>query len=142
MDLRRAISSAYYGLFHFASAAVADEFVGANQRATPRYALLYRSIGQRTLKDVCIEARRQRPSARYAPYCPSGGFGPDIEAFAAAAVELQEKRHSADYDPLPRFRTLDAKLVVGTARSAIHRFARASAESRKAFLTLLLCSPR
>lgn len=142
VDLRRAISGAYYGLFHFCLRTAADEFVGTTQHLTTRYALVYRSIEHRTLKEVCIEARKQTPSVRYAPYVPKGGFGVDIQAFATATVELQEQRHLADYNPQPQFRSSDAELVVDTARNAIGRFQRATDESRKMFLTLLLCPPR
>jgi hypothetical protein len=142
VDLRRAISAAYYGVFHFCLAAAADEFVGATQRGTSRYTLVYRSIDHKTLKDLCAEAKKPTPPAKYLPYIPLGGFGSNIQAFATAAIELQEKRHLADYNPEPRFRTSDAKLAVGTARSAVHRFQTADEEHRKAFLTLLICTPR
>ena len=142
VDVRRAISSAYYGLFHFILTSVADEFVGVSQRTTSRYALVYRSIAHRTLREICAEAKRQAPSARCAAYLPPNGLGPFIQAFAAAVIDLQEKRHTADYNPQPRFKTVDAKLAIGAARSAIGRFKRANQENRKAFLTLLLCPPR
>jgi hypothetical protein len=142
VDLRRAISAAYYGVFHFCLTAAADEFVGVTQHAASRYALVYRSIDHRTLKELCVEAKKQTPPAKYAPYFPSGGFGPNIQAFSTAAIELQEKRHLADYNPQPRFRTSDAKLPVSTARSAVKRFQAGSEEHRKAFLTLLVCPPR
>lgn len=142
VDLRRAISGAYYGLFHSALTAAADEFVGANQRATARYALVYRSIDHKTLRAVCAEAKRQPPSAKYAPYLPDKGFDAHIEAFSTAAADLQEKRLMADFDPQPRFRTSDAKLAIGTARSAVRRFGQASQEHRRMFLTLLLRPPR
>jgi hypothetical protein len=138
VDLRRAISSAYYGLFHFTLTSLADEFVGVTERATSRYVLVYRSIDHRTLREVCSEVQKPNPPQRYAPYFPSNGFGPNIQAFATVAVELQE----ADYNPQPRFRTSDAKLAIATARSAVRRFQRAHVERRKAFLTLLLCPPR
>jgi len=38
-DLRRAISSAYYAVFHAIMAEAADDFVGSTHRHTPRYAL-------------------------------------------------------------------------------------------------------
>lgn len=136
------MSGAYYGLFHFTLTALADEFIGVTQRATSRYALVYRSIDHRTLRDICAEVKKQTLSAKYAAHVPPNGFGPDIQIFATAAIDLQEKRHLADYNPGPRFKTSDAKLVIGTARSAIRRFMGASQDRRKAFLTLLLCPPR
>lgn len=142
VDLRRAISSAYYGLFHFVLRSAADEFVGVTKRTTARYVLVYRRIDHRNLREICAEAKRATPTARFAIYTPANGFGSNIQAFATAAIELQEKRHRADYNPQPRFRTSDAQLAVRTARSAVRRFGHASSARRKAFLTLLLCPPR
>jgi len=79
---------------------------------------------------------------KYAPYLPAGGFDPNIQAFSTAAIDLQEKRNRADYNPQASFRTSDAKLAISAARSAVHRFQTASEEHRKAFLTLLICPPR
>jgi hypothetical protein len=142
VDVRRAISSAYYGLFHFVLTEVADEFVGVTQRASDRYALVYRSINHNIFKQLCSETKKTAPSAKYAPYFPAGGFDQDIQAFAAGVVDLQEKRHIADYNPQPRLSTSEARLAIGTARSAVLSFRRADLERRKAFLTLLLCPPR
>jgi len=65
-----------------------------------------------------------------------------ITGMSLYTVELQEKRHLADYHPIARFRTSDAKVAISTARNAISRFRGASNEDRKAFLTLLICPPR
>jgi hypothetical protein len=142
VDLWRAISAAYYGVFHFCLAAAANEFVGAKHQTTRRYALAYRSIDHKALRDICLEAKRPTPTAKYHPYIPEQGFGPNIQEFATATIDLQEKRHKADYNPQPRFRTLDATLAISAARSAVRQFELASAERRKAFLTLLSFPPR
>ena len=44
-SLRRAISTAYYALFHAILTDVADQLVGKGQRDTPQYSLVYRSVG-------------------------------------------------------------------------------------------------
>ena len=142
VDVRRAISSAYYGVFHATLTAAADHFVGAAKRGTHRYGLVYRSVQHGALRSLCEIATKQQPTARYVPHLPDGSFGPNISAFAAAALELQEKRHSADYDPLIRVKTSDARLAIGTARAALQRFNSATASEREAFLTLLLFAPR
>lgn len=142
VDLRRAISSAYYGVFHATLTKAADEFVGVTQRATPRYGLLYRSIDHGILRELCSEVKKQNLPKKYARYAPDTGFDLNIKAFATAVVELREKRHSADYDPLVRVKTADAKLAIDTARTALQRFANASEACRKSFLALLLFPPR
>jgi len=73
----------------------------------------------------------------YQRYAPQDGFGADIRTFATAVVELQEKRHAADYDPMVQMKQSDAILVIGTARAALARFQSANADERAAFLTLL-----
>lgn len=142
VDLRRAISAAYYGLFHYLLATAADEVVGVTGRATNLYALVYRSIDHRALRDLCTEVKKQQPTARYQTYVPTGGFGPDVQAFAGAVIELQEKRHAADYDPSSRIGTSDAIAAITAARRAIQFFQRASKARRKVFVTLLLFPPR
>jgi uncharacterized protein (UPF0332 family) len=141
-DLRRAVSTAYFALFHAVLTAAADEFVGATRRTTARYGLVYRGIDHRGLRDLCSEVVKQTPSARYARYQPAGGFGSNIKSFATALAELQEKRHAADYDPLMHVRRADAELAIRTARFALRRFEQVGAERREAFLSLLLFPPR
>lgn len=141
-DLRRAISSAYYGLFHAMVAAAADAFVGRTKRASLEYGLAYRSVDHRTLRELCAEVVKPRMTSRYRRYEPENGFGADLKFFATAVVELQLSRHEADYDPLVRLKRSDALLALGSARTAVQRFNRASAAGRIAFLALLLFPPR
>jgi hypothetical protein len=141
-DLRRAISTAYYAVFHAIVTDAADDFVGRSHRHAPRYALVYRSIDHRSVRGLCEDVVKTTPPAKYSNYVPMGGFGPDLIALATAVVELQEKRHAADYDPLFRARMSDAVLAVATSRTALVRFRAASRARRKAFLSLLVFSPR
>jgi hypothetical protein len=58
----------------FCLTSTADEFVGITHRSTSRYALVYRSIDHRTLRDICTEAKKQNSAAKYMTYLPAGGF--------------------------------------------------------------------
>ena len=135
-DLRRAISAAYYALFHFILAEAGDLFVGKTKRATSNYALVYRRLDHATLKAICVEARKPMLPGKLARFGPPSGFSKNIEAFATVAIDLQEKRHRADYDPASRFKTSDALLAV------MRSFRRANPVRRATFLTLLLFPPR
>jgi hypothetical protein len=141
-DLRRAISTAYYGIFHAIVTEAADDFAGRTQRESARYALVYRSIDHKALRTLCHDLCKSTLPEKYSRYLPSGGFGSDLVAVAAAVVDLQEKRHSADYDPHYRVSTSDAVLAVATARSALARFRTANRTRRKALVALLVFSPR
>ena len=142
VDLRRAISSAYYAVFHFVLASAADHIVGVTKRSTGEYSRVYRSIDHKSLRDLCEEMQKATLPARYARHTPRRGFGSNIAAFAAGFSDLQEKRHLADYDPLVREKLSDAQAAIRTARAAIARFRSASTARRKAFLSLLLFPPR
>jgi hypothetical protein len=142
VDLRRAISSSYYAVFHLTLTALADEFIGAAHRGTDRYALMHRSVDHRAIKDLCSVVSQSKPPAKYGPYVPANGFGPELLTFASAFIDLQDKRHRADYDVATRYRQLDARLAITTGRSAMTGFTAADAAKRRMFLTLLLCRPR
>jgi len=152
-DLRRAISNAYYAVFHAVVTEAADDLIGRTHRTQPRYTMVYRSIDHRSLRSLCELVERidksgkKNPkklevSSRYLPYVPKGGFGPDLLALAAAVVELQEKRHLADYDPSYRVSTSDAKAAVATSQDALSRLRNAGRTARRVFLALLIFSPR
>lgn len=142
VDIRRAISTAYYGVFHYILASAADELIGASRQKTGRYRLLYRSIDHRTLSTICGDVRKSPVPPRYHPYVPTNGFGHGIKAFSFAFRELQFRRHLADYDPGIRFKLTDAEIVIRMAKEAVDQFRLAPEAERKDFLTLLVCPPR
>ena len=143
-DRRRAISAAYYAVFHFALAAVADQFVGRAERKAARYALAYRSIDHNKLEGLCKVARLAQidRKSKYAKFVPEDGFGESIRVFASLFLELKEKRNSADYDPSHWVKIVDARNAISAARSAIEQFENAQPDETMTFLTLLVFPPR
>jgi hypothetical protein len=142
VDLRRAISDAYYGIFHATLAAAADQFVGASKRATSHYALVYRSVSHGVIRELCLEIKKQTLPRLLARHAPPAGFGANMMAYSEVVVDLQEKRLSADYDPLRRYQTVDALAAVGAAQNALNHFKNATDAEREAFLAVLVFKPR
>jgi hypothetical protein len=142
VDVRRAISAAYYGIFHATITAAADHFVGAIHRATSRYGLVYRSVDHSALRKLCEDVAKATLPTKYTPYVPQNGFGANMSAFASAILDLQEQRLQADYDPSVRVKTSNAKAAVSIARAALQRFQNADSSEREAFLSLLVFPPR
>src|SRR3984893_89256 len=68
VDIRRAISAAYYGIFHAIITAAADEFVGGINRTRRRYGLVYRSVGHAWLRDLCKEVQKQTLPQKFKAY--------------------------------------------------------------------------
>lgn len=141
-DLRRAISTAYYALFHAIALAAADEFIGRSMRRTPIYALVYRRIDHQTIRKVCDSLRNANQRAKYMQYMPNDVLAAELSEVATAVVELQEKRHSADYDPLFSVKVSDALVFVRQGRDALASLREISPGERKAFLSMLLFGAR
>jgi hypothetical protein len=142
VDVRRAISSAYYAVFHAILIAAADEIVGAVHRVTANYAVVYRSIDHRQLRTICDIARAKVPPPRYRPFVAGAGFGTDVQTFAGAVMSLQERRNVADYDPTNQFRTVHGNQAIDLARIALHHWEAVPDVERRTFLMLLLFPPR
>jgi hypothetical protein len=139
---RRAISTAYYAVFHAILTALADEFVGASERATMRYALAYRSIDHGDVEKLAKEAKKQVMPPKYQRFAPTGGFCPGVREFAALILQLKEQRNRADYDPSYWATIADARTVIASARKAIQHFVAVEHAETKLFLSLLLFPPR
>jgi len=73
---------------------------------------------------------------------PSARFGTEIKDVARAIVDMQEKRHAADYSPLFRATKSDVKLSVREARAALQKFQAAPEADVEALSLLLFFKPR
>jgi uncharacterized protein (UPF0332 family) len=142
IDLRRAISAAYYSVFHTVTIAAADRIVGRGKRSTPQYTLIYRSVDHRTLGNFCNLASRPSLPPKYQICCPVGGLGTGIQMFSRSVCDLQQQRHYADYDPGQYVELSEAKVWVDLARRSIREWAAVQNDERDAFLLLLLFPPR
>lgn len=117
VDLRRAISNAYYALFHAVTAKAVDDLLGTRDRRSPRYRLVYRSVEHKALRKLCEDIVKPSLPRRYSKFAPDGGFGEDLKSFAKTLLELQNQRHLADYDPLfGAKRSSAVKMVTRVAR--------------------------
>ncbi len=130
--VRRAISTAYYALFHTLVAAASDLMAGAKSRGTQRHLAIYRSFEHKRMADVCrqISSGKLRTDA-------GAIFDATIQECANAFLDLQENRHEADYDPIRRIPISDAQAAVSRATDAIQMLNASPDSERFLFLTLL-----
>jgi uncharacterized protein (UPF0332 family) len=127
-NLRRAISSAYYAVFHYlVHEACCVQIGSAHGQASFRHVLgrafthaimkqACSSFGGGTLKDAVIKGLPRDAAGKYT--IPKA-----IQDVASTFVELQEKRHLADYDRTERFSRSDALTLVQQAKNHITKFA-------------------
>ena len=105
--LRRAVSDAYYALFHALATLCADSLVGVSKRDSDAWRRVYRGIEHGRAKDEFNRNDIRR-------------IHRDIGRIAEAFVQLQEARHAADYDPTTILtRRSDAEALIGAAETAI-----------------------
>ena len=118
-DLRRAISTAYYALFHTLAASNAELIAGQPQSSMSSYA--WERVYRR------LDHGRARNNLR----AVLGRLSPSGENFARAFIDLQDRRQKADYDPnapVSRYRTLN---IIAQAETAIRDFAQLTQEERR-----------
>jgi uncharacterized protein (UPF0332 family) len=89
VDLRRAVSAAYYGLFHLLTTEAAQNWRHASQR--DRFARLFDHGRMKT----CSSRLVSRPLPVDPAQVPVAA---DVRLVADSFVKLQQARHTADYD--------------------------------------------
>ncbi len=129
-NLKRAISTAYYALFHALARDAADILLGIGQnRADKAWRHVYRSLEHGNAKNACLGIRKYN-------------FPSSIIKCADSFVSLQKSRHSADYDPYYTVTRTDVISFIEQSKDAIESLKRASRKDRSALAVLLLLKNR
>ena len=141
-SLRRAISTAYYALFHHIVSSAADALVGRRYRRSPRYAMIYRAFEHRRMREVSGLLDRailkEKANAALGMVAPSS----DIRDVAATFSNLQEQRHWADYDPLGKVSRSEVRDLIEQAELAMRALDHIPSNDRKNLLVFLMTSAR
>lgn len=132
--LRRAVSTAYYALFHLLideatrRIGLSGDGVKAHRRA------IARSFKHAEMK----RASRAFSSGNLHEALGNVVIPADLQAVATAFVELQEDRHQADYDVNRQFRKTEAVIRVEQAEEAFKAWDRVRDQSEaRLYLALL-----
>lgn len=129
-DLRRAISTAYYALFHAMAKDAADMLVGVGpDRPDKAWTHTYRSLQHGDAKSACEAVRNLN-------------FPSTLKSCADAFVALQQRRHDADYDPDYRVLRADAFDAIQQAEDAIRDLRASPRRDRRAFAVQILIKKR
>ena len=139
--LRRAVSSAYYALFHTVLRAAAERFMGQVPQA-PGYSLLYRSFDHQHMSRMCEELQRSTLRTKYRAALHCNAVSKDMQEFADAFPRLQSARHDADYDPVASFLPTDVAAAIVAAEFAIDAFNRAPPAEQADVFALLMVGAR
>ena len=139
-SLRRAVSAAYYAVFHLLIEEASRGVVAGDAGTTPLRPLVGRSYDHGEMRRVCnVWASGGTMPAAVSAYIKPP-FPADLRVVADIFTRLQSRRHAADYDtgtPLSRGETLDQVELAASAFAAWDRV-RPTEEARVFLLSLLL----
>ena len=140
--LRRALSSAYYGLFHRLTTAGSMPFATGGE---PLRFQATRAFSHTAMRKVC-DAYVRSPERPFPPgLAPLNPSNPDsrLARVAGAFALLQEGRYTADYDLSTVIQTAYAARLVSLAETALADFdAIQSLPETTVFLAALLLADR
>jgi len=142
-SLRRAVSAAYYAVFHFLVDEACCVLIGTkNSQKGYRHALgrafthsimkqACSSFAGGTLKDSVIKGLPRDAAGNYP--IPKA-----IQKMALTFAELQEKRHLADYDRSEVFKRSEVLTLIDQTKNDVENFAQLPvSDDRKFFLACL-----
>ena len=126
--LRRAVSSAYYAMFHCLAQDCADLFIGGAgaDRSKPAWRQVYRALEHGAARSQCQNS------------AVISRFPKPVEDFAVAFVAMLLKRHRADYAPDGVFLKSDVSSDVEIVRKAITSYRKVAIPDRRAFCAWIL----
>jgi uncharacterized protein (UPF0332 family) len=139
-SLRRAVSAAYYALFHNLVSSSSRFLVAggaqARQRLREAVSRVFAHAEMKAASEAFANAGKSNPRRDHLLNGEKAtGWLPGI---AAAFVELQQARHEADYDTAKRFTRREASELVELARLACRRLGKIRNSARaKAYLVAL-----
>jgi uncharacterized protein (UPF0332 family) len=127
---RRAVSTAYYAVFHALAKLCADTMLQSTVRTTDEYARVYRALEHGPLKSAFGKE-------------PLKSHG-TLRRIGDLVVALQSERHRADYLPPIRnvFSQRDARNLIDQARQAVSLIEALNLPDRRTLATCLLFRER
>jgi len=140
--IRRAVSTIYYGVFHFVAQSAADCFVGRANVQTARYALIYRGFEHTHLRRICLDLSKSTPSDKVRRSLGRNSVSEGIRRFAEIFPDLQEARHLADYHPTLTFEPNAVATLATSAQQAMTAFNATDPDERADVLALMMLRPR
>lgn len=137
--LRRAISTAYYAVFHELIDRTTVEFCGDAPQAQSQRWQMARWLGHMDVAALAgaVVAVRNLNGAQKAIRGVLSAPDPDLVRVADAFLRLQAARHEADYDHTYDVKRSDARLLIATARDAIERIGQLHARDEPSFRQFL-----
>ena len=127
-ELRRAVSTAYYAVFHCLAGVAANVLIGTSR--SPAWHQVYRALEHGRARNACLHKQAMKR------------FPPEIQDFADVFVDLQKARHQADYAPEGQYDEQGVLKTIDMAGNAIARFEQVDVRNRLEFAAHVLFPQR
>ena len=129
-DLCRAVSTAYYALFHCLARTCADGLAGSTSAVgyRPMWRRVYRALEHRQAKARCESVPAEFPE--------------EMRLFGQTFADMQGKRHLADYDPDHPVKKSQVIADINEVRTVITGFLAMPANTRRDFAIHVLMKVR
>ena len=127
-DLRRAVSTAYYALFHCLAGTAADLLTGSS--GSPEWQQVYRALEHGKARSACQQQDVMRE------------FPTEVRTFADTFVDLQKARQQADYAHEGEYSKPDALETINTVDGVINEFEQADIRHQRSFAVHVLFKRR
>lgn len=118
-DYRRAVSAAYYALFHAVTLQAARVEVESKSNRPERWDTLTRRFRHKDVRLVATWVAGGTLAERYASRFAGLEFGKQVESIATAFLDLIREREEADYDHSSVFTQERAVEAIDTANEAV-----------------------
>ena len=129
-DLCRAVSAAYYAMFHTLAQSNADMLVGSANRRRSTWRQAYRALEHGEARRRCGNLGQMRD------------FPLGIQDFGKSFVVLQRVRHSADYDPDAQFTRFQVIQLIRVVEDSIVALDSTDREAKHSFAIYILLRQR
>jgi hypothetical protein len=143
VNLRRAVSAAYYAVFHYLVHEACSLQIGTKHGQAVYRQTLGRAYTHTVMKQCCMSfgGGTLKESVRRAlPVDAHGSYAilAEIKNIASLFCDLQDLRHLADYDLTARFSRFDVLTLIEQANSHIERFSGLPSSDDKSFFLACL----
>ena len=131
-ELRRALSAAYHAMFHTLASFCANQLAGSTpvRRRSPAWVQAYRALEHGRARDRLMNSSGMSQ------------FPDEYRDFGQQFVNMQDVRHSADYDPTARFLRLHVNQVIEETSRKMDLFNTVPNAEKRAFALYVLLRSR
>lgn len=138
-NLRRAVSAVYYAVFHLLVDEACRVPIGAQHHQSPFRQVMGKAFAHSIMKEACRSLGGGTLKKSVSKGLPASFTIPgEVQRLVQTFIELQDKRHIADYDLTERFKRADVLALIVEVRKHSTNFRNLASSNEKRFFLACL----